>query len=148
MWERCGALPDLATVSILQRVSSFFPFRGVVAWVSVAGVAVEFGAMMNFRAGRVVVTVAAVLAAGLCTAALAVTPEEDAVLAPVKAMFDGMSKRDAAAVKAATLPGGSMVLMRNGKPTQMTFDAFADIVARPGTTKIEERIHDPLRACG
>jgi len=66
------------------------------------------------------------------------------VLAPVQAMFDGMAKRDAAAIKAATLRGGSMVLMRDGKPSQMTFEAFADRVARPGTTKIEERIHDPL----
>lgn len=37
-----------------------------------------------------------------------------------------------------------MVLMRDGKPGQMTADAFADRVGRPGTTKIEERIHDPL----
>lgn len=74
----------------------------------------------------------------------AATPEEDAVLVPVHAMFDGVAKRDAAAIKAPTLPGGSMVLMRNGKPVQMTFEAFADRVARPGTTKIEERIHHPL----
>ena len=72
------------------------------------------------------------------------TPAEQAVLAPVQAMFDGMAKRDAAAIKAPLLPGGSLVLMRDGKPTQMTFDVFADRVAKPGTTKIEERIHDPL----
>jgi hypothetical protein len=74
----------------------------------------------------------------------AATPEEQAVLAPVKAMFDGMAKRDAAAIKGPLLPGGTMVLMRDGKPTQMTFEAFADRVGRPGTTQIEERIHDPL----
>ena len=74
----------------------------------------------------------------------AATPQEQAVLAPVKAMFDGMMKRDAAAIKEPTLPGGTMVLMRDGKPTQMTFEAFADRVARPGTTHIEERIHNPL----
>jgi hypothetical protein len=72
------------------------------------------------------------------------TPEEHAVLVPVHAMFDGMAKRDAAAIKAPTLAGGTMVLMRNGKPVQMTFDEFATRVARPGTTRIEERIHDPL----
>ncbi len=71
-------------------------------------------------------------------------PEEQAVLAPIQAMFDGMSKRDAAAIKEPTLPGGTMVLMRDGKPTQMTFEAFAERVGRPGTTHIEERIHDPL----
>ena len=59
-------------------------------------------------------------------------------------MFDGMAKRDAAAIKEPTLPGGTMVLMRDGKPTQMTFEDFATRVGKPGTTKIEERIHDPL----
>jgi hypothetical protein len=74
----------------------------------------------------------------------AATPEEQAVLAPVKAMFDGMAKRDAAAIKEPLLPGGTMVLMRDGKPVQMTLEAFADRVGRPGTAQIEERIHDPL----
>jgi hypothetical protein len=74
----------------------------------------------------------------------AATPEEQAVLAPVTAMFDGMAKRNAAAIMEPLLPGGTMVLMRDGKPTQMTFEAFADRVGRPGTTQIEERIHDPL----
>ncbi|MBV8780317.1 MAG: nuclear transport factor 2 family protein [Phycisphaerae bacterium] len=72
------------------------------------------------------------------------TAEEQAVLAPITQMFDGMSKRDAAAVKKPVLSGGSMVLMRDGKPTQMTFEEFAERVGKPGTTKIEERIHDPL----
>ena len=66
------------------------------------------------------------------------------MLAPIHAMFDGMSKRDAAAIKSATVPGGLMVLMRDGKPMQMTFEAFAERVARPAKTHIEERIHDPL----
>jgi hypothetical protein len=59
-------------------------------------------------------------------------------------MFDGMAKRDAAAIKKPLLPGGGMVLMRDGKPTKMTFDAFADAVGKPGKAQIEERIHDPL----
>ena len=85
------------------------------------------------------------MTAGLLNTSLyAATPEEQAVLASVQAMFDGMAKRDAAAIKEPTLPGGTMVLMRDGKPTQMTFEAFADRVGKPGTTQIEERIHDPL----
>src|SRR5262245_27800197 len=74
----------------------------------------------------------------------AATPEEQEVLAPVKALFDGMAKRDAEAIRKPLLPGGTMVLMRDGKPTQMTFEIFADRTGRPGTTHIEERIHDPL----
>jgi hypothetical protein len=72
------------------------------------------------------------------------TKDEQAVMAPIAAMFDGMAKRDAAAIKKPLLPGGGMVLMRDGKPTQMTFDAFAEAVGKPGKAQIEERIHDPL----
>jgi hypothetical protein len=101
--------------------------------------------MKTFRRLRVVLLIAAATAAGFVTASLhAVTPEEEVVLAPVNAMFDGMAKRDAEAIKKPTLPGGTMVLMRDGKPTQMTFEAFAERVGKPGKTHIEERIHDPL----
>ena len=81
------------------------------------------------------------LVAGTCCA---MTPEEDAVLAPVHAMFDGMAKRDAGAIKAPWLAGGTLVLMREGKPSTVTIEAFAERVGKPGPTKIEERIHDPL----
>ena len=70
--------------------------------------------------------------------------EEQAVLAPITQLFDGMSKRDAAAIKKPLLSGGTMVLMRDGKPTQMTFEDFANRVGKPGTTQTQERIHDPL----
>ena len=101
--------------------------------------------MKIFRGMGLGSLIAGVMAAGLMTASLqAVTPEEQAVLAPVQAMFDGMAKRDAAAIKEPWLAGGMLVLMRDGKPSQMTFEAFADRVGQPGTTKIEERIHDPL----
>jgi hypothetical protein len=107
---------------------------------------------MNRHAKQFVLFSSTILAAGfgtilatvLATRAFAESAEEQAVLAPIHAMFDGMSKRDAAAIKAPTLPGGTMVLMRDGKPTQMTFEAFAERVGRPGTTQIEERIHNPL----
>ena len=85
-----------------------------------------------------------ILATSLSTPAFTQSAEEQAVLAPIHAMFDGMSKRDAAAIKAPTLPGGTMVLMRDGKPSQMTFEAFAERVGKPGTTQIEERIHNPM----
>jgi hypothetical protein len=74
----------------------------------------------------------------------ATTSDEQEVLAPVNAMFDSMAKHDAAALKKPLLPGGTMVLMRNGKPNQLTFDAFAEMIGKPGKAQIEERIHDPL----
>jgi hypothetical protein len=105
----------------------------------------ESGPMKTLRRLHFVLFLAGAATAGLMTSLLhAASPEEQAVLAPVKAMFDGMAKRDAAAIKEPLLPGGTMVLMRDGKPTQMTFEAFADRVGKPGTTQIEERIHDPL----
>jgi Putative lumazine-binding len=81
---------------------------------------------------------------GLVPALVAATSPEDAVLAAVQKMFDGMAARDSAAIKTVLLPGGTMVLMRDGKPAQMTAEAFADRVGRPGTTHNVERIHDPL----
>ena len=91
------------------------------------------------------VVLALALATGFLVSSLhAATPEEQAVLAPITALFGGMAKRDAEAMKKPLLPGGTMVLMRDGKPVQMTFEAFVERVARPGTTQIEERIHDPL----
>lgn len=86
----------------------------------------------------------------LLAAALYIVPahasdaDEQAVLAPIHAMFAGMSARDAAAIRKPTIPGGVMVLMRDGKPVQMTFEDFATRVGKPGKEKIEERIHDPL----
>ena len=72
------------------------------------------------------------------------TAEQQAVLSPITQLFDGMEKRDAAMIKKPLLSGGTMVLMRDGKPSQMTFEDFADRVGKPGATHIQERIYDPL----
>lgn len=76
--------------------------------------------------------------------AAAQSAQELPVLAPIDAMFQGMTKRDPAAIKAAALPGTILVLMREGKPEQMTIEAFADHFSRPTEKHLEERIHDPL----
>jgi hypothetical protein len=81
---------------------------------------------------------------GFLVSSHAATTEKQRVMAAVMELFDGMSKRDAELIKKPLLTGGSMVLMREGKPVQMTFQEFAERVAKPGTTHIEERIHDPL----
>jgi hypothetical protein len=89
--------------------------------------------------------VAGIVAAGLFAMPMrAATAAEQDVLAPITAFFSGMAKRDAQAITAQTMPGGSMVLMRDGKPAKMTFEEFAARVGKPGKTQIEERIHDPL----
>ena len=99
---------------------------------------------MHRRTRQLAFFFSTVLSPGLVASAFAQSADEQAVLAPIHAMFDGMAERDAAAVRAPTLPGGTMVLMRDGKPAQMTFEAFADRVGKPGKAQIEERIHDPL----
>ena len=99
---------------------------------------------MSMHAKPFIFVLSAILTTSVAIRAFGQSAEEGAVLAPIQAMFDGMSKRDAAAIKAPTLPGGTMVLMREGKPSQMTFDAFAERVGKPGKTQIEERIHNPL----
>jgi hypothetical protein len=70
--------------------------------------------------------------------------QDSAVLAPIDAMFQGMTDRNPAAIKAAALPGTVLVLMRDGKPKQMTIEEFADRLSKPSKSHIEERIHDPV----
>jgi hypothetical protein len=70
--------------------------------------------------------------------------QDSAVLAPINAMFQGMTDRNPAAIQAAALPGTVLILMRDGKPKQMTIEEFADHLSKPSKTHIEERIHDPL----
>ena len=101
--------------------------------------------MKIFRSLRWFFFFAVATATGFLISSLhAATPDEQAVLAPVQEMFDGMAKRDADAIKKPLLTGGTMVLMWGGKPTQMTFEAFANQVGKPGRAHIKERIHDPL----
>lgn len=89
-------------------------------------------------------TLAIGLAVGSIQAAGQAPPQQAPVLVPIHALFDGMSARDAAAITASALPGAVLVLMRDGKPARMTIEAFAEYIAKPATTHIEERIHDPL----
>ncbi len=72
------------------------------------------------------------------------TPQDALVLAPIDAMFHGMTERDPAAIRAAALPGTILVLMRDGKPEQMTIEAFADHFSKPAKAYMEERIDQPL----
>jgi Putative lumazine-binding len=109
------------------------------------GKRLESGVMNIFGRLQRILLVAGVGCSALLPLSLhAATPAEQAVLAPVNALFDGMAKRDPEAMKKVLLPGGTMVLIRDGKPVQMTVEAFADRVGKPSATSIEERIHDPL----
>ncbi len=80
--------------------------------------------------------------------ALTQTAAQTAVLAPIQAMFAGMTARDASAIRAPFLPGASMVLMREGKPSQLTIESFAGRIAKPAPNRVqphmEERIRNPL----
>ena len=69
---------------------------------------------------------------------------DSSVLIPIDAMFHGMTERDPAAIRSAALPGTILVLMRDGKPEQMTIEAFADHFSKPTKAHMEERIDHPL----
>ena len=71
---------------------------------------------------------------------------QQAVLAPITKLFDAMAKRDAAAFKKQLLSGGTTVLMREGKPTQMTFEQLTDLVGKPGTRRLRSEFM--IRLCG
>lgn len=71
------------------------------------------------------------------------TPEEQAVLAPIQALFDGLAKRDKAAMLALLLPDGEATIIRHGKIIQLKLPALVDRIPT-GTDEIEERIYDPL----
>jgi putative lumazine-binding protein len=103
------------------------------------------GAMNSFRPSLFAFFLAITTAIAFLISSLqAATAQHEAVLAPVMALFDGMAKRNPQGIRKPLLAGGTMVLMRDGKPTQMTFEAFAVRAGRPGATHIEERIHNPL----
>ena len=70
--------------------------------------------------------------------------DEQKVLASIQLLFDGMAKRDLAVLKAQTLPSGTLVVMHDGKSTQMTLESWAERIGKPSPTRIEESIQSPL----
>jgi hypothetical protein len=73
--------------------------------------------------------------------------DEQAVMQPVNALFAGIAARDAAAIGAQLLPGGSATTVTEqpggGRVTQRR--AWMEVLARfqPGPEKYEERLTDP-----
>ena len=88
--------------------------------------------------------VLAILGFAFAVTSIHAIAQDSAVLAPINAMFQGMTERNPAAIQAVALPGTVLILMRDGKPEQMTIEVFAEHLNKPSKTHIEERIHDPL----
>jgi len=59
---------------------------------------------MNMHAKQFIFFFGAILTTSVAIRTFAQSAEEQAALAPIHATFDGMSKRDAAAIEAPTLP--------------------------------------------
>jgi hypothetical protein len=74
----------------------------------------------------------------------AATAEEKAALASFQSLLDGLGKRDKAAMLATVLPGAGGTFIRRGEARQMTIEALADAIAKPGSDTYEERISHPL----
>ncbi len=104
----------------------------------------QFSKMPPFSFARFVILSAALLAAAILPASLhAATPEEQAVIAPLQALFDGMAHHDREAVREQLVPGGMVSLKRGEQVIQMHFDVFVEHIGS-AHDPIEERIHDPL----
>lgn len=100
--------------------------------------------MNIFRLRAFYLIVAGAIAGGLFILLMgSARPDEQAVLAPINLLFDGMAKRDASAIEASAIPGATFVSMQYGTLKQITFEQFAERVGT-GTTHIDERIHDPV----
>lgn len=69
---------------------------------------------------------------------------QKAALASFQSLLDGLGKRDKAAMLATVLPGASGTFIREGKARQMTVEALADAIAKPGPDSYEERISNPV----
>jgi len=74
----------------------------------------------------------------------ALTHDEQAVLAPVQGVLDGIAKRDKAIIRAQLLPGGMATFVRKKEVHQVSYEAFLERPMPPDTTKLEERIYNPL----
>lgn len=103
----------------------------------------QFLKMLPFSFARFVILSAVLLAVILPASLQAATPEEQAVIAPLQALFDGMARHDKEAVRDQLLPGGMVSLKRGEQVIQMHFDVFVEHIGG-AHDRIEERIHDPL----
>jgi hypothetical protein len=72
-------------------------------------------------------------------------PERDAVMAPVRQLFDGMRKGDSSAVRTAFHPQAFLAtaMTRQGAPTLQvdTLDGFVRAVGTPHDEVWDERVH-------
>ena len=81
----------------------------------------------------------------LAPALHAETPEETAVMAPVRRLFDGMAKADPALMRSALTPSGSMTSFRHGALRQVPLRDLSDNAPagwKPGV--FEEKIRNPI----
>lgn len=90
---------------------------------------------------------AAVLALGLATPALAADGEEAAILAQVQRFFDGLGSQDAAAMEAALLPDAMLTAQRfqaDGKIVLSRRPGRAFVDGVKGQAGLNERMWDPV----
>ncbi|HTI16614.1 MAG TPA: hypothetical protein VL598_02995 [Trinickia sp.] len=69
------------------------------------------------------------------------TPEEQAVLAPLEALLDGLRRRDRAAMLAQVMPEGGATIIRKGHVLHYSLRALFERDFPPGV--VDEQIYDP-----
>jgi len=90
---------------------------------------------------------AAALALGLATPALAADADETAILAQVQRFFDGLGSGDAAAMEAALLPDAMLTAQRvqaDGKVSLSRRPGSTFVAGVAGQTGLNERMWDPV----
>jgi hypothetical protein len=90
---------------------------------------------------------AAALALGLATPALAADAEEAAILAQVQRFFDGLGSQDAAAMEAALLPDAMLTAQRvqaEGKVVLSRRSGGAFVEMAKSQAGLNERMWDPV----
>ncbi len=87
------------------------------------------------------------VSAGAAQPSHSLTTEEQAAIAPLQTLMEGLARRDTQMVGSVFLPGGMVTLLRAGKPLQLQSNTFVTWIegrmkAAPG--KLEESLHDPV----
>jgi hypothetical protein len=84
------------------------------------------------------------LAASTLSAQTSSADPAQAVLTPIQSLFAAMAAHNPAAIRAAFLPGASLLTIKDNKATLFSVDDFVTRIAKSTGTPIEERIHEPL----
>jgi len=110
---------------------------------SKAGKLISLRSLLSQGLAPIVGALAVALVPAHPACANSLSPEEQAVVAPLQAFFTGIAKRDKAAMSAQVLPDTHATIIRGGKILQLSMKELLERMP-PGTSTLAERFWDPL----